>query len=395
MDRPLTAPRYPKKRKSGRRDDNYQPTAVDRALTAPRYPKKRKHTKRDDDYEPTSLGELKSPAWRYLPPSGRYYDEHDLEGLLGDETDRLFCLTCMSKDCVAHDPESCNGSCALCETNDHRGKECPMLYCTYAWWRKHNHYPELSHPIRPTLNECWLLAKEGIIHPVHSATDEIIPAETNRIVKNKYRRRALPYRIRRPRVTRPNIKIELGTGVSAPSQQYTVERPTWLNTANAAYEADILTSRNATATASDSINHSNEEVNEFLDYGHFPPVEQSTQPTSHRLLSGGTVTNQTTANDHYMDEAREVEMQDVSRDGQADGTMTGTTNDEPQKTAQDNPLDTSMGNENSNPEAAADGSHSVNTTGDLDSNNDPAEMFIQIHMPPRPAIDEVSQSTGL
>ncbi|KAF2653776.1 hypothetical protein K491DRAFT_750590 [Lophiostoma macrostomum CBS 122681] len=131
---------------------------------------------------------LRSPPERHLPPSGPYYDQPILNSIIA-QPDGTYCVVCLEPRHVSPgaDPvKCCKKRCGVCQKVDHQGKACPMIYCVHAWWTTQGHKPGPGIPLRPRREQTRQLEHMGILHPVQSYFETIMPVMNHPTVRAFY-----------------------------------------------------------------------------------------------------------------------------------------------------------------------------------------------------------------
>lgn len=99
-------------------------------------------------YRVVPLDALRDPVKRYLPPAGRYYDQSTLERFADVFDHEMRCVLCWNMK-VANQKCKCENNCAVCDTKQHRGRECHMLYADFKWWQARGHRLRKKAQLRP------------------------------------------------------------------------------------------------------------------------------------------------------------------------------------------------------------------------------------------------------
>ncbi|KAF2828656.1 hypothetical protein CC86DRAFT_288740, partial [Ophiobolus disseminans] len=132
---------------------------------------------------------LKVAIERYLPPPGDYYDQYTLStNFEGNFFNMYFdsdfsqdkCWTCWSLQSTCSKRGTCTKTCKVCDTSEHPGETCPMLYCTISWFNdrkvKLNVLRTQFRQFRPSQSELTTLQR---MHLVLETTDHSAPITPN------------------------------------------------------------------------------------------------------------------------------------------------------------------------------------------------------------------------
>jgi hypothetical protein len=135
--------------------------------------------------------DLKDNIERYLPPAGPYYDQ----SVLGASTEMSKkgekCVFCWNANVDGKECK-CKKKCALCDTKEHRGFECPKLYASMRWWHKRQHHPRRKARVRPNPAERAYLVIAGVLK-VWKVLDEPVNVNMSHpVVKAHYKGKKAP-----------------------------------------------------------------------------------------------------------------------------------------------------------------------------------------------------------
>lgn len=140
---------------------------------------------------------LIDPVKRYLPPAGPYYDQSILDASTGIFTENRRCVFCWNREVPGQKCE-CKLRCAVCDTKEHRGFECPKMYVGMRWWRDHNHRPRPKAQIRPNPGERAYLVIAGVFKDWRKLEDAVVINMDHPIVKEHYKGKAAPQALKTP-----------------------------------------------------------------------------------------------------------------------------------------------------------------------------------------------------
>ncbi|KAJ4378101.1 hypothetical protein N0V83_000933 [Neocucurbitaria cava] len=136
---------------------------------------------------------LKREVERYLPPSGRYYDQNTVEAIFASSifAGRGRCVSCWSPKHVLS-MRRCKRQCCVCGTEEHLGLECPALYATWRWWREHGHTPSPAIQSRPTTAQLAYLIVAKVVKPIENIQGPLIVNMDHPAVREFYQGKAAP-----------------------------------------------------------------------------------------------------------------------------------------------------------------------------------------------------------
>ncbi|KAH7400527.1 hypothetical protein DE146DRAFT_781020 [Phaeosphaeria sp. MPI-PUGE-AT-0046c] len=110
---------------------------------------------------------LKAAPVSFLPPPGSYYDEPALRRVLDFKFTKARCCSCWNPKSACTKRGTCVKTCKVCGTDEHRGKTCPLLYCTFGWFLNRGMEADVlkaeDRQFRPTPVDFPILVKKGYI----------------------------------------------------------------------------------------------------------------------------------------------------------------------------------------------------------------------------------------
>lgn len=110
------------------------------------------------------LEKLPARIERFLPPTHAHYDQYSdrlVRGSIGHGATRK-CPSCFGDAHIAR-PKQCTRHCQICLTKNHMGRECPMVWATFRWWKGFGHNPYTSISRRPDASELAYLIVAGVV----------------------------------------------------------------------------------------------------------------------------------------------------------------------------------------------------------------------------------------
>lgn len=137
---------------------------------------------------------LRDPIQRFLPPAGRYYDQSTLNGFATFLDNKKRCVLCWNMK-SAGEACKCDNNCAICDTKQHRGVECSMIYADNKWWQAHGHGLRKKAQLRPKPGECAYLVVANVLTDWKKLKGPAVANMDNPAVKAFYKGKEAPQRL--------------------------------------------------------------------------------------------------------------------------------------------------------------------------------------------------------